>query len=123
MLGWAAAGGHARTFWHPHAGELVGSNNGYRDSSERMPLVTPGGYWRGLRVERGTVDGTASEKEAAAADASAQKTGTPLKPQKVRQSTTRLFASGRYRDIVVRGVRQGDVVTLIFVGVPRYYVG
>ncbi len=35
----------------------------------------------------------------------------------------RLFASGRYRDISVRGVRQGDGVTLIFTGVPRYYVG
>ena len=43
--------------------------------------------------------------------------------RQVRASVRRLFASGRYRDISVRGVRQGDAVTLIFTGVPRYYVG
>jgi outer membrane protein insertion porin family len=52
-----------------------------------------------------------------------QKAGDPLDPQKVRQSIRRLFASGRYRDIDVRGVRVGDSVTLIFGGTPRYYVG
>ncbi len=53
----------------------------------------------------------------------AQKAGEPLDPEKVRESTRRLFASGRYRDMSVRGVRHGDSVTLIFAGVPRYYVG
>ena len=43
-------------------------------------------------------------------------------PEKVRASVRRLFVSGRYRDISVRGVRQGDAVTLIFTGVPLYYV-
>ena len=52
-----------------------------------------------------------------------QKEGEPLDPEKLRASVRRLFVSGRYRDIAVRGVRQGDAVTLIFTGVPRYYVG
>ena len=52
-----------------------------------------------------------------------QKADQPLDPEKVRASEQRLFASGRYRDIEVRGVKQGNEVTLIFTGPPRYYVG
>jgi outer membrane protein assembly complex protein YaeT len=52
-----------------------------------------------------------------------QHAGEPLDPEKVRSSTRRLFESGRYRDITVRGVRQGDGMILIFGGTPRFYVG
>jgi outer membrane protein insertion porin family len=52
-----------------------------------------------------------------------QKAGAPLDPEKVRQTTRRLFATGRYNNIAVRVERAGDAVTLIFAGVPRYYVG
>jgi outer membrane protein assembly factor BamA len=52
-----------------------------------------------------------------------QHAGEPLDPEKVRSSTRRLFDSGRYRDITVRGVRQGDGMILIFAGTPRFYVG
>ena len=53
----------------------------------------------------------------------AQKAGEPLDPQKVRQSLRRLFASGRYRDIDVRAVPDGNALTLVFAGTARYYVG
>ncbi len=53
----------------------------------------------------------------------AQHTGQPLDPQKVRATTRRLFASGRYRDIAVRVERAGTGVTLIFTGTARFYVG
>jgi outer membrane protein assembly complex protein YaeT len=53
----------------------------------------------------------------------AQREGEPLDPDKVRESTRRLFDSGRYRAVMVRGVRQGDSMTLIFSGTPRFYVG
>ncbi len=52
-----------------------------------------------------------------------QKTGDAFDPEKVRQTTRRLFATGRYRDIGVRTERSGDGVVLIFEGVARYYVG
>ena len=52
-----------------------------------------------------------------------QHAGEPLDPEKVRSSTRRLFESGRYRDITVRGIRQGDGMILIFGGTPRFYVG
>lgn len=52
-----------------------------------------------------------------------QKAGEPLDPLKVRESTRRLFASGRYTDIAVRGVRRGDAVALIYSGAPTYFVG
>ena len=52
-----------------------------------------------------------------------QKSGEPLDPQKVRADIRRLYASGRYRDISVSGEASGKGLTLIYAGVPRYYVG
>ena len=52
-----------------------------------------------------------------------QKTGEVLDPTKVRADIRRLYASGRYRDISVSGVPNGNGLTLIYAGVPRYYVG
>lgn len=52
-----------------------------------------------------------------------QKTGETLDPQKVRADIRRLYASGRYRDISVSGETNANGLTLIYAGVPRYYVG
>jgi len=52
-----------------------------------------------------------------------QTAGEPLDPQKVRSDLRRLYASGRYRDISVSGETGGNGLTLIYAGVPRYYVG
>lgn len=79
--------------------------------------------WKGLRVDKIEFEGVTFDKGDDLPGQLAQKAGEPLDPQKVRESTRRLFASGRYRDIVVRGTRQGDGVTLIFFGAARFYVG
>lgn len=60
-------------------------------------------------------DGTVAELE--------QKAGQPLDPVKVRADLQRLFSSGRYRNISVNSEPTGSGLTLIYVGVPRYYVG
>jgi outer membrane protein assembly complex protein YaeT len=52
-----------------------------------------------------------------------QKAGQPLDPDKVRDDIRRLYASGRYRDISISGEQTGNGITLIYAGVPRYYVG
>ena len=49
--------------------------------------------------------------------------GDTLDPNKVRAATRRLFLTGFYRDIQVRSVREGDGITLIFDGTPRYFTG
>ena len=51
------------------------------------------------------------------------KVGDTLEPAKVRAATRKLFLTGRYRDIQVRADQQGDGLVLVFVGVPRYFVG
>jgi outer membrane protein assembly complex protein YaeT len=56
-------------------------------------------------------------------DRMTQKAGQPLDPEKVRADLRRLFASGRYRDLSVNAEPNGDGMTLIFTGTPRYYVG
>ncbi len=46
-----------------------------------------------------------------------------LDPEKVRADLHRLFASGRYRNISVSGVRTDAGLQLIYAGVPRFYIG
>lgn len=79
--------------------------------------------WKGLRVKDVQFTGVTFDKTDTLPSLVTQKSGQPLDPQKVRESTRRLFDSGRYRDITVRGIREGDNVTLIFAGIPRYFVG
>lgn len=86
-------------------------------------LTTSVWAWKGLRVDRILFEGVKFDATDMLIRELAQKVGEPLDPEKVRASLRRLFASGRYRDIEVRGVRQGDAVTLIFTGPSRYYVG
>jgi outer membrane protein insertion porin family len=86
-------------------------------------LTTSVWDWKGLRVEKIEFEGVTFDESDTLPKELAQKVATPLDPEQVRASLRRLFASGRYRDISVRGVRQGDTVTLIFAGVVRYYVG
>ena len=79
--------------------------------------------WRGLQVDRIEFEGVTFDPGDTLPAQLAQKAGEPLDPNKVRASTRRLFASGRYRDIEVRGVREGNGVRLIFFGTAQYYVG
>jgi outer membrane protein insertion porin family len=79
--------------------------------------------WKGLRVNRIEFEGVSFDETDTLPSEITQHAGEPLDPEKVRSSTRRLFESGRYRDITVRGIRQGDGMTLIFAGTPRYYVG
>ncbi|HEU5341944.1 POTRA domain-containing protein [Edaphobacter sp.] len=79
--------------------------------------------WKGLLVGKIEFEGVIFDKTDTLPDELPQKAGEPLDPESVRASVRRLFASGRYRDIVVRGIRQGNTVMLIFAGPPRFYVG
>ncbi len=86
-------------------------------------LTTTVWDWKGLRVNKILFEGVTFDASDTLPAELSQKAGEPLDPQKVRESTRRLFASGRYRDIEVKGVRQGQGVTLIFAGVARFYMG
>src|ERR1700737_4940141 len=79
--------------------------------------------WRGLPVTKIEFEGVTFDPGDTLPEELAQKAGEPLDPEKVRASSRRLFASGRYVDLSVRGVREGDGVRLIFSGISRYYVG
>src|SRR5271170_4790091 len=93
------------------------------DTSQDVGLTTSVWQWKGLIVEKILFEGVTFDATDTLPKELAQKVGVPLDPQEVRASMRRLFASGRYRDIALRGVRQRDQVTLIFAGVARYYVG
>ena len=86
-------------------------------------LSTTVWQWKGLRVNKIEFAGVTFDAADKLPSQLEQKVGQPFDPQKVRLSMRRLFQSGRYRDIEVRGVREGGGVTLIFAGPPRFYVG
>ena len=79
--------------------------------------------WAGRLVTRISFEGVTFEGEDTLPQELPQQAGQPLDPEKVRQSVRRLFATGRYRSIEVRGVQEGNGVALVYVGPPRYYVG
>jgi len=79
--------------------------------------------YAGLKVVAIRYEGVEFSKSDLLLSQLTQKTGEALDPEKVRQTTRRLFATGRYSDIGVRAERTGDGVILIFEGVARYYVG
>jgi outer membrane protein insertion porin family len=114
----AAAAAAARQTETPAAiGQATGS------VPEGQGLATTVWTWKGMQVAKIVFEGVTFDTTDTLPSELEQKAGEALDPQKVRASLRRLFGSGRYRDIAVRGVREGGGVTLIFVGTPRFYVG
>jgi len=107
-----------------------GDSQQTRQRRAEQPLISTGPglntsvwEWKGLRVDHIEFEGVTFDSEDTLPTDLPQKAGQPFDPEKVRASTRRLFGSGRYRDINVRGARSGDGMTLIFSGTPRYYIG
>jgi outer membrane protein insertion porin family len=86
-------------------------------------LTTTEWEWQGLTISEIRFEGVLFAANDPLAVQIRQQVGHPLNPHTVRQSLRRLFATGRYRDIGVSGAKNGNSVTLIFTGAPRYYVG
>lgn len=87
------------------------------------PLTANLGQYAGLKVTAIQYAGVEFTKTDRLLAELSQKVDEPFDPEKVRQTTRRLFATGRYRNIDVRVEKTGGGVTLIFAGTPRYYVG
>jgi len=111
--------------------EAVQQQNGADNSSNPVvqaseaPAALAQTVWdfQGLRIKAIQFLGVTFAHQDTLPDELEVKIGEPLDAEKVRSSLRRLFASGRYKDIEVRGQREGDEVTLIFGGVAQYYVG
>ncbi len=109
--------------------QLPSDRNRVRSPIDDLTGLSPTGLstsiwqWKGLTVDKIVFEGVTFDAGETLPNDLTQKAGQPLDPAKVRESTRRLFASGRYRDIAIRGVRHGDSVTLIYAGSQRFYVG
>ena len=79
--------------------------------------------WSGLQVERIVFEGVVFSNNDPLPNELAQQAGAPLDRSKVTASIRRLFGSGRYRNIELRGERTAGGVVLTFVGTPRYFMG
>ncbi len=79
--------------------------------------------WAGLKVVSISFTGVNAEVLAPLPAQLSQQTGTPLDPDKIRNSLRRLYATGLYQSIEVAGVRAGEDVAITFAGVPRLFIG
>jgi outer membrane protein insertion porin family len=79
--------------------------------------------WAGLQVQRVSFEGVREDLLKPLPSQLAQQAGTPLDPDKVRESLRSLFATGLYQTVEVIGVRAGNDVSIIFSGVPRLFLG
>jgi hypothetical protein len=104
-------------------GRCRGRGSGGSSGRDRRAAKAGLSRWKGLRVEKIEFEGVVFDAKDPLPQQLPQQAGEPLDPAKVAASIRRLFASGRYRDIRVEGEREGDGVTLIFAGTPRYFVG
>ncbi len=107
----------------PRAAAIPRSGDPSQPEQTVPPLTAGLTQYAGLQVTAIQYEGVDFDKTDKLLAELTQKAGAPLDPQKVRQTTRRLFATGRYRNIAVRVRRDGAGVTLIFAGVARYYVG
>lgn len=111
----------------PQAATAVTPGPGGNEGSSVGPVVpalTSGlAQYKGQRVKAIRFDGVEFDATDKLMGQLSQTTNSPLDPAKVEDTTRVLFATGRYRNIGVRVVKEADGVTLIFTGVPRYYVG
>ncbi len=88
------------------------------------PLAANLNQYAGRTVENIQYEGVDFDKSDKLLSELSQRAGEPFDPEKVRQTTRRLFQTGRYRNIAVRVEPAGtNGVTLIFAGIARYYVG
>ena len=87
------------------------------------PLATSIWGQRGKTIVAVRFDGITFEQDDPTLARMTQASGKPLDPEKVRNDLRQLFATGRYRDIAVYGEPNGAGLTLVFAGIPRYYVG
>ena len=110
----------------PAASKGAGSVDAEADKTQDVALPALANNlmeFTGKRVDEIRYEGVEFDKTDRLQAELSQKAGEPLDPDKVRQMTRRLFATGRYRDISVRVQVLGEGVAVIFVGVPRFYVG
>lgn len=91
--------------------------------ADEPPLATTVWQLQGIQVDSIRFEGVTFSDADSLPRELPQQAGQPLDAEKARQSIRRLFASGRYRNIGVSGIRHGNSVTLIFSGPSRYYVG
>ena len=97
--------------------------NGEPTIADQPALTTTVWQWQGLRVDAIRFEGVTFGPADTLPKQLPQQAGQPLDPEKVRQSMRRLFSSGRYRNISVSGIRNGNSVVLTFTGPARYYIG
>jgi outer membrane protein assembly complex protein YaeT len=79
--------------------------------------------WEGLSVRLISFEGVGADRLGQLHNNLAQTEGTALNRENLRKSLRQLFATGLFETIEVEGSRDGDGVSLVFLGTPRAFIG
>jgi len=93
------------------------------DSPNPDPAADPVAAWQGLQVRHIAFEGVSAERLAPLSDHLAQVAGASLTEENLKKSLRQLYATGLYETVEVTGLRQGDVVDLVFRGRPSTFIG
>ncbi|MGO4211600.1 POTRA domain-containing protein, partial [Terriglobus sp. YAF25] len=110
---------------HSQAIDQAFVSAGGSDQQTTTAPTPTSGIWnlRGLKVDKIEFEGVTLEQQQGLVSELPVHENQVLDPASLQEMTRRLYSSGLYRDIELRGVRHGDSVTLIFYGTSRYFVG
>jgi outer membrane protein assembly complex protein YaeT len=93
--------------------------------AQAIPAKSDSSLWKlkGLTVEKIEFSGVSFSEKDMLLNQLAQQQGKPLDPEALRGTMRRLYATGRYRNLMVSGTHTATGVVLTFSGSARYYVG
>ncbi len=79
--------------------------------------------WEGLPVRQISFSGIPADRLTPLSGHLAQAEGAPLIVEDLKKSLRQLYATGLYDNVEVQGSRQKDGLSLVFVGIPRTFIG
>ncbi|MBS1814378.1 MAG: BamA/TamA family outer membrane protein [Acidobacteria bacterium] len=132
QAGKSAIPGQTTASPHPDGGPTgaaVSGDTSQADAEKAAAVAVPSTLWkyRGVRIDKVEFEGVDFDQEDAIRKEFQVQSGQLLDPAGLRATVRRLYATGLYRDIDVRGVASGmgnqRAVTIIFRGTPRYFIG
>ena len=93
------------------------------DSATPDPTQAAVLQWEGSPVLHISFQGVLADRLNPLPGHLAQAEGAPLTAENLKRSLRQLYASGLYDNVEVEGSRQADGVSLVFVGIPRTFIG
>ena len=107
----------------PETGQNASATANPQASLSPGPEHDPALSFEGLPVVGISFKGVPADRLSPLTDRLAQAQGAPLTADNIKRTLRQLYASGLYDNVEVEGSREAGGVALIFLGIPRTFIG